>query len=142
MARVLVIDDDEAFRTMVEVALKRAGHETWHASDGEEGIRIFRTIPVDLVITDIIMPEKEGIETVLELRRSDPDVAIIAVSGGGRIEPQNYLCLAEKLGADETFSKPLCLRTLRSCVQRLTTKPASAAGFRRLPRPAGERPAE
>jgi YesN/AraC family two-component response regulator len=82
------------------------GFEITAANDGQAGLKAFRQNPADLVITDIIMPEKEGIECIKELKRDYPEVRIIAISGGGRIGPFDYLDLAEKFGANRTFKKP------------------------------------
>jgi CheY-like chemotaxis protein len=82
MARILVIDDERIIRTIVKHALEEDGHEVIEAGDGEEGIQLYRKNPTDLVVTDIIMPRKEGIETIKELRRNYPDIKIIAMSGG------------------------------------------------------------
>ncbi len=107
MAKILIIDDDVQFRKMLSQVLKRAGYEISEAEDGNEGTRIYETEPIDLVITDLIMPKKEGIETISELKKKYPDIKIIAISGGGRVGPESYLTFAEKLGALYTFSKPL-----------------------------------
>jgi len=104
---ILVIDDDDQFRGMLREMLERAGYEVADAPNGKEGIRLYRENPADLVVTDIIMPEKEGIETIMDLRREFPEVKIIAMSGGGRIDPEEYLHMAEKLGAKRTFAKPV-----------------------------------
>ena len=83
MARVLVIDDDLDTRVLLEETLRSAGHEVLLASDGKEGLSIYRTKPADVVITDIYMPTKGGLETIIELRQSCPEVPIIALSGTG-----------------------------------------------------------
>ena len=83
MARILIIEDDEMMSKMVAQAIQNQGHETIQAADGDEGLRLFRENPTDVVITDIPMPEKEGIATIHELKREFPDAKIIAVSGGG-----------------------------------------------------------
>ena len=86
--------------------LENAGHELYEAANGDEAIRSFENFDLDLVITDIIMPGKEGIETIRELRAKAPDLKIIAISGGDRRGKANYLHLASKLGANEVISKP------------------------------------
>ncbi|MBN2415375.1 response regulator [bacterium] len=113
MARILVIDDEKIIRTVVHRYLSKAGHEVEVAEDGNIGIEKFRRHPADLVITDIIMPNKEGIETIAELKSEYPDLKIIAMTGGGKAGPRNYLRLAKRFGASETFVKggdwiPLC----------------------------------
>ncbi|HUT22857.1 MAG TPA: response regulator [Sumerlaeia bacterium] len=106
MARILVVDDDDQVRAFIAQLLLRQGYQVVEASDGAQAIRLFREEPADLIITDLIMPEKEGIETIAELRRDYPHVKIIAMSGGGRVGPVSYLQLASKLGAKRTFAKP------------------------------------
>jgi DNA-binding response OmpR family regulator len=107
MKRVLIIDDDAQFRLMLRRTLEKEGYEVFDAPDGQQGLFSYRQLQTDLVITDIIMPEKEGIETILDLRREFPSVKIIAISGGGRNSPGDYLTLANKLGAQVTMEKPL-----------------------------------
>lgn len=106
MASVLVIEDDEAIREMLRQVLGRESFEVFTAANGRAALEVMRDQTVHLVITDILMPEKEGIETIFELRRNYPGTKVIAISGGGRFEPQTYLDLAGKIGADRTLSKP------------------------------------
>src|SRR5690349_14924753 len=106
MSRILIIDDDEQIRSLLRQMLERAGHEIIDASNGVEGMHIFRAENPDLVITDLIMPEKEGIETLTELRREFPTVPVIAMSGGGRLGTRDYLPIAKQLGARRTIAKP------------------------------------
>ncbi len=119
MPRILVIDDEARVRNMLGQALERAGYEVVAAGDGAEGMAQYRDAPVDLIITDIIMPEKEGIETIVEMRREFPDVKIIAISGGGKGHPDSYLQMARKLGADWTFAKPLIRHELLAAIREL-----------------------
>jgi DNA-binding response OmpR family regulator len=107
MVSILIIDDDAHFRAMLRQMLSRAGYEVKEAPNGKQGMRLYRTEPVDLVITDLIMPEKEGIETITDLRREFPGVKIIAVSGGGKIGPEDYLSGAKLLGAQRILAKPV-----------------------------------
>ena len=107
MERILIIDDDDQFLAMLRKMLERNGYKIVEASDGKEGIRLYRENLTDLIITDIIMPEKEGIEIIMELRRDFPDVKIIAISGGGCIGPEDYLHMAMMLGAKRTLTKPI-----------------------------------
>ena len=120
MARILIIDDDIQFRSMLRQVLEREGYKVVDASDGKRGMRLFRQEQPDLVITDLIMPEKEGIETIIDLRRDFPEVKIIAVSGGGRIGPENYLHMAKDLGAQYTFAKPFDRKEILRAVRELT----------------------
>jgi len=106
MARILIIDDDDLFRTMLRKMLEYEGYDVIDAQDGNVGMRLYRKEPADLVITDILMPEKEGIEIIRELRSDFSEVKIIAISGGGSVGINNYLDIAKMLGAQFTFEKP------------------------------------
>ena len=119
MARILLIDDDEQVLDMLYESLTREGYDVLRASNGEQGLRLYRQEPVDLIITDIIMPEKEGIETIIELRQDFPDVKIIAMSGGGRIGTKDYLHLAKIFGVQRTFTKPVAREELLIAIKEL-----------------------
>lgn len=119
MTTILIIDDDEQIRIALSKTLKRAGYETIWANNGEEGIKLFKEKGPDLIITDLIMPEKEGIETIVELRRSYPDVKIIAMSGGGKNGPEDYLPMAKRLGARITLKKPFRVNDLLEAVSKI-----------------------
>ena len=119
MARILVIDDDNVTRLMLWRILEKEGYEVFEASNGEKGIQINRTQPADLIITDIIMPEKEGIETIRELKEEFPDVKIIAISAGGRGAPEIYLKMATGFGAADTIKKPINREELLEKVKKL-----------------------
>jgi CheY-like chemotaxis protein len=119
MAHILIIDDDHQFRTMLCQLIERNGHKVTEASGGEEGIRLYRKNPADLVITDIIMPGKDGIETIQELKKDFPHIKIIAISGGGRLGPKDYLHLAKMLGAQRILSKPIELANLSKAIEEL-----------------------
>ena len=120
MANILIIDDDDQFREMLRQMLERAGYEVVEAPDGKEGLRLFRENKVDLVITDIFMPEKEGLEVLMEFRRNFPDTKIIAISGGARnISPEESLKMAEAFGAKYTFKKPVDREALLDAVKEL-----------------------
>lgn len=119
MPNILIIDDDNQFRTMLRKMVERNGYEVVEASDGKEGIKLYRKNPTDLIITDLIMPDKDGIETIQELRKDFPDVKIIAISGGGRLGPHDYLHLAKMLGAQRTLTKPIELDELLKAIEEL-----------------------
>ena len=122
MARILVLDDEPSILLMIKKMLEREGHEVDLALNGLEGMVLFEKNKPDLVITDIIMPEKEGLETILELRKKHPELKIIAISGGGRIGPQGYLPSAKYLGADMVFQKPLVPKEFIAAVTKLLDK--------------------
>ena len=106
MAHILVIDDDPFIRDVLRQTLERTGHEVVLADDGERGLQIFREDQFDLVITDLIMPKKEGVETIVEMKRFSPEAKIIAISGGYRLPAENYLKIATTLGVNGTLIKP------------------------------------
>ena len=116
---ILVIDDDETIREILRAILEREGYRVLEAPDGGEGLKQFTETPTDLVITDLIMPGKEGIETIRDLRRKFPGVKIIAVSGGGRIGPDAYLKMAKGVGALRTLSKPFDRTVLLKAVEEV-----------------------
>ncbi|HHN73913.1 MAG TPA: response regulator [Acidobacteria bacterium] len=107
MPRILLIEDDERTRRMLREMTERAGYEVVDVANGELGLRAQRGSGFDLVITDILMPDKEGIETIMELRRDYPDLPVIAISGGGSAGGLDYLTVARSLGARYTFAKPV-----------------------------------
>lgn len=119
MARVLIIDDEPHILLMVKKMLERAGYEVDLASNGSEGMRLFESISPDLVITDIIMPEKEGLETIREMRRKNKNLKIIAMSGGGKISADNYLETAKIFGASKLLEKPFSQKEMLSYVEEL-----------------------
>jgi CheY-like chemotaxis protein len=114
MAKVLLIDDDAIFRSVLAATLEKAGHVVTEASDGRQGIAQFRADPAELVITDLVMPEKEGIETIMALRRDYPQVKVIAMSGA--MHSGTYLRLAGELGAERTLGKPFAPEELLDAV--------------------------
>ncbi|MBP6508548.1 MAG: response regulator [Opitutaceae bacterium] len=105
MAHLLLIDDDKSLREILAMTLEQAGHVVREAKDGRDGVMQFRREPADVVITDLIMPGQEGIETIVALRKERPKLPIIAMSGGVEHSPV-YLGLAKKLGAQRTLAKP------------------------------------
>jgi len=128
MTRILVVDDDEAIRILLTAILEREGYEVNAAADGKEAIRLFRRNPSDVIITDIIMPEQEGLKTIFDLRRDHPHVGIIAISGGGQYGLGDYLDAAAAFGADKTFSKPFDrIELVKSVRDLLAQKRAPAA---------------
>jgi DNA-binding NtrC family response regulator len=119
MAKILVIDDDPGFRKMINLTLTRAQHQVIEAQDGNEGLLRFKTDRPDLVISDIVMPEKDGIATILEIKTISPAMPIIAMSGGGTNIGMQYLGAAGKLGADSILPKPFRPADLLDLVNRM-----------------------
>lgn len=117
---VLVIDDDAVVRESLEVLLETYGFQVSLARNGAQGLAAFRRIEPDLVLTDIIMPVQDGIETILTMRRERPDARIIAMSGRGAIGNTDYVDIAARLGADTAIPKPLEGNRLIAAVQALT----------------------
>jgi CheY-like chemotaxis protein len=118
MQKILVIDDDSLVRDTLVRVLERRDYQVLVASDGLRGLSMFRSEQPDLVITDIIMPEKEGLETIREIRGECPDAKIIAISGGARIGNMDFLDFAGKLGASEIIPKPFDPTDLVTVVSR------------------------
>lgn len=119
MPRILLIDDDTTLRRALRIALEKSGHEVTEAADGREGLAAFALQRADLVVTDIIMPEMEGVETIRGLRKASLGVPIIAISGGGRGSAEDYLYYAKIFGANKVFEKPFDIDTLRAAVATL-----------------------
>ncbi|MDM8515385.1 response regulator [Desulfobacterales bacterium HSG16] len=119
MACILIVDDDESIRRMLTQMLERGGYEVFNAQDGNVALKMCDQTSFDLVITDLIMPEKEGIETIKEIKENFPTMNIIAMSGGGRIRPENYLKIAGSLGAACTLTKPIERKKLLAAVKAL-----------------------
>ena len=115
MATILVIDDQEPIRGLLRRALEEANYEVLEASNGRLGLELYRERLAELVITDIFMPEMNGLEMMLELNRNFPEVKVIVMSGG--LESEGALNVAKQLGARQTFQKPLDIETLLNAVR-------------------------
>ena len=124
---ILLVDDEEPFRRVIKQVLSIAGYDVVEAANGVEAVHQFYEKPADMIITDIIMPEKEGIETVMEIRDKFPAVKIIVISGGGWYGTEIDFDMAEKLGA-VTFNKPFEINDLLSAVKRMLNKPGPKSG--------------
>jgi DNA-binding response OmpR family regulator len=118
MNSVLVIDDDPVVCSVVQRVLEKQGFEVAAACDGQSGLSRFAELGPDLVIVDILMPGKEGIATILELREANPDTRILAMTGGGTFSAADVLRIAELLGADNSITKPFAPAALVSMVER------------------------
>lgn len=121
MASVLIIDDDTSIRRVLRSALERAGHHVEEAGDGAEGMQRYRTAPADLVITDLFMPDQDGIETIQQLRDEFPASRILAISGGAVGGPTGTLTDAMLFGANAALAKPFTIQQLNSAVAELLT---------------------
>jgi CheY-like chemotaxis protein len=119
MASILIIEDDSAIRRILAQLFARGPHTIRVASHGDEGLKLYREQSADLVITDLVMPEREGISTILELRRLNPQARIIAISGGCTRNTPLYLNMAAKLGANRVLSKPFELTEIQSLADEL-----------------------
>jgi DNA-binding response OmpR family regulator len=120
MASILLIDDDENILTVMQIGLQQAGYQVETAQNGEEGMRLLKrkSEEIDLIVTDIIMPDSEGIGTILELRRNYSGIPVIAVSGGSGNSTMNFLEMAKKLGAAATLQKPFTPRQLAALIEQ------------------------
>ena len=129
MSSILIVDDEEDIRDALTMVLEGAGYDVMVVSNGNEAVELQREQPVDLIITDIIMPEKDGVSTIKELRQEFPGIRIIAISGGGGVQPIEYvpdaitttayLAAAKEAGADRVFTKPFERRDLIDAVEDL-----------------------
>ena len=119
MPHILLIEDDELLRSMLRAQLEEKGHIVTEACDGKQGLAEQTLVPADLVLTDLIMPEKEGIETIIELRKKWPGVKIIAMSGGGRMTATGYLSIARRVGAGAVLNKPFSSDELEMAINEL-----------------------
>jgi DNA-binding response OmpR family regulator len=117
MTTILVVDDDPIVTNMIEKVLVRAGYKVIRADNGKEALRLYDPKTVGLVLTDLVMPDMEGIELMAEFRRLYSGIKTIAMSGGGRNVPEKYLSLARHLGANCTLSKPFSNAELLAAVQ-------------------------
>jgi DNA-binding response OmpR family regulator len=128
MSQVLIIDDEPGIRKLLRLILENQGYSVATAADGREGLCIFRQDPPELVISDIIMPDMDGIEVIRTFKRENPMVNIISISGGGRVSAVDYLDLAKKLGVHYTFEKPVDREALLRAVRNLL-QPSKEARF-------------
>lgn len=118
--RILVIDDDREVRNTICENLRECGYEVLDAGNGAIGLELIEKIGLpDMVITDIIMPEKEGLEIIMEIRKKHPNVRVIAISGGARTQVGDFLEMAKKLGADASFPKPIDMDMLEETIKKL-----------------------
>jgi CheY-like chemotaxis protein len=119
MNSILLVDDDDQLRTMLGEVLRRAGYDVRVARDGVEATNSYRAAPTDLILTDLIMPEKEGLEMIREFRQEYPQARIIAMSGGGRRGSNNCLEIARVFGAQQILEKPFSHQEVLDAINRV-----------------------
>ena len=116
MARILIADDEFAVRYAVRSVLEDAGHEVLEAKDGAEALCILGTYPIDIAVVDIIMPNKEGLETIVQIRQAHPSIKVIAISGGERSSSSDFATMARSFGAHGILRKPFTDEQLLECI--------------------------
>lgn len=119
MAKILLVEDDNLVREFLIKVLRAAGHDVVASAEGNKALAVLDQGQIDLVITDILMPDRDGIETIREIRRLAPTLPVIAISGGGREQWSDVLRIASTFGATETIAKPFAPRDLLASVERL-----------------------
>jgi DNA-binding NtrC family response regulator len=107
MATILLVEDDDLVRDMLTQILERASHKVIGVANGEEATECLKKSQPDIMVTDLIMPKKSGITLISEVKNRHPELEIISISGGGRLDPTGYLDLSESLGASVSFEKPI-----------------------------------
>lgn len=119
MTGILLVEDDHELREMLKVSLTRHQFTVLEAVNGRDAITHFKPLITDIIVTDLIMPEEDGLKVIMKIREIKPDIKIIAISGGGKAGPGSYLNLAKVLGADAIFSKPFSISDLISKIEDL-----------------------
>ena len=119
MPGILIVEDDKELRKMLKISLIRHKYTVLEAADGKEAITHFKPSITDLVITDLIMPDEDGLKVIMRLREIKPSLRVIAISGGGKAGPGSYLNLAKALGANAVFSKPFSVNELIAKIEML-----------------------
>ncbi len=122
MAGILIIDDNAQLREMLNLMLTQAGHEVREATGGEMGLKLYKEKPSDVIVIDILMPEKGGLETIVEMKREFPNIKIIGISGGFQKKTDDNRTLAELMGVDRTLSKPFTSEQLLNAVREVLEK--------------------
>ena len=123
MTRILLVDDDELLRNVLALTLRKMGHAVVEARNGREALERCADGLPDLLLTDLIMPEKEGLETITTIRELHPAVKVIAMSGGGRGDATDYLNIARLLGADRTLQKPFTQEAMAQAIAEVGAMP-------------------
>ncbi len=119
MPGILIVEDDKELREMLKISLLRNNYSVLEAENGKDAIVHFKPLLTDLVVTDLIMPDEDGLKVVIKLKELKPSIKIIAISGGGKVGPGSYLNLAKALGADAIYSKPFSINDLVVKIEEL-----------------------
>ena len=119
MSTILLIDDSKEIRDSIHDFLEEMEYHVKTASNGVEALKIYKKESIDLVITDLLMPEKDGVETIIELKKINPTVKVIAISGGGQISGEDHLQLLESLNIEHAFFKPIDTQKLLAAIEEL-----------------------
>jgi DNA-binding response OmpR family regulator len=117
--RVLVIDDEKLLRDLLREVFQAAGYDYAEAANGIDGVRLFNEAPSDIIVTDILMPDKDGLEVIMELRKRHSELKILAISGGDRTGNRQYLRIAKELGAVRILAKPFRPQELLAVVEEV-----------------------
>jgi DNA-binding response OmpR family regulator len=117
--RILVIDDEPSALDLIRRILEMDGYEVSEAKNGHAGVELFQRHPCDLVITDMVMPVKDGLQTIIDLRSEAPELPVIAISGGGAISKERYLAVAGYLDRVITIAKPFAIEEITEAVEKL-----------------------
>lgn len=117
--QILLVDDDDLSRGTIHQMLERAGHAVTSTASGSDALRLFASARPALVITDLIMPDTDGLELIQELRKMEPGLKILAISGGGRVNANEYLSVARKFGAAGVLAKPFSNQELKDAIAAL-----------------------
>lgn len=122
---ILVADDDDSIRDLIRHCLTRAGHRVVAAASGDQALKLFKTQPFDLLVTDVLMPDGDGLNVIMGVRKVNSAVRILVISGGGKyFQAENCVKIAEGLGADYALFKPFVPQTLLAAVERaMATEP-------------------
>jgi DNA-binding response OmpR family regulator len=119
MPGVLIVEDEKELREMLKISLVRHKYTVLEAVNGKDAITHFKPSITDLVVTDLIMPEEDGLKVIIKLKEMKPSLKVIAISGGGKAGPGSYLNLAKALGADAVYSKPFSINELIARIEQL-----------------------
>jgi len=123
MAGILIVDDDDLTRGVIKRILELGNHTIFQVNNGQEALQVVSTAPIDLIITDILMPERDGLDVIAQVKGTHPWVKVLAYSGGGAHRDFDVLSLAKELGAHAAIQKPFSVSDLLSSVEKLLARP-------------------